>query len=150
VIISTDEQTPVPSLSAIWPCAPWYEREAWDMYGILFDGQPDLRRLLDDYGFGGGTPLRKGTFPLTGHVEVRYDEDAHAVVYEPVARLTAGFPQLRFPLALGMACRDAARMTRRSHLTRAERGQLRSAMSGSSFQASEAGPMATAADAAQP
>ncbi len=82
VIVSTDAATPVPSVVGIWPCATWYERETWDMYGIVFEGQSDLRRLLTDYGFE-GHPLRKD-FPLTGHVEVRYDEERKQVVYEPV------------------------------------------------------------------
>ncbi len=82
VIVSTDEATPVPSVNALWPCATWWEREAWDLFGIVFSGQPDLRRILTDYGFD-GHPLRKD-FPLTGYVEVRYDEDQKAVVYEPV------------------------------------------------------------------
>jgi NADH-quinone oxidoreductase subunit C len=82
VLVSTDAATPVPSVVGIWPCATWYEREAWDMYGIVFEGQTDLRRLLTDYGFE-GHPLRKD-FPLTGHVEVRYDEERKQVVYEPV------------------------------------------------------------------
>ena len=82
VIVTTDETTPVPSVCGIWPCATWWEREAWDLFGILFAGQPDLRRILTDYGFE-GHPLRKD-FPLTGYVEVRYDEDRKQVVYEPV------------------------------------------------------------------
>ncbi len=82
VIVRTDEQTPVPSVHAIWPAATWWEREAWDMYGVVFAGQPDLRRILTDYGFE-GFPLRKD-FPLTGYVEVRYDEERKQVVYEPV------------------------------------------------------------------
>jgi NADH-quinone oxidoreductase subunit C len=82
VIVTTDAETPVPSVSAVWPCATWWEREAWDLYGIAFSGQPDLRRILTDYGFE-GHPLRKD-FPLTGYVEVRYDEERKAVVYEPV------------------------------------------------------------------
>jgi NADH-quinone oxidoreductase subunit C len=85
VIVSTDETTPVPSVHTLWPCATWWEREAWDLFGIVFSGQPDLRRILTDYGFE-GHPMRKD-FPLTGYVEVRYDEDRKAVVYEPV-RLT--------------------------------------------------------------
>lgn len=82
VKISTDETTPVASVNDIFPAANWYEREAYDMYGIRFSGHPDLRRLLTDYGFQ-GHPLRKD-FPLTGFVEVRYDDDAKRVVYEPV------------------------------------------------------------------
>ncbi len=82
VITTTDEVTPVPSVHGLWPCATWWEREAWDLFGILFAGQPDHRRILTDYGFE-GHPLRKD-FPLTGYVEVRYDEDRKAVVYEPV------------------------------------------------------------------
>ncbi|UPG71837.1 NADH-quinone oxidoreductase subunit C [Roseomonas gilardii subsp. gilardii] len=93
VIASTDENTPVPSVAAIWPTATWFEREAWDMYGILFAGQTDLRRLLTDYGFE-GHPLRKD-FPLTGHVEVRYDSERREVVYEPV-KLTQEFRQFDF------------------------------------------------------
>ncbi|MDX2290308.1 MAG: NADH-quinone oxidoreductase subunit C [Hyphomicrobiaceae bacterium] len=82
VKIETDEKTPVPSLVDVFSAANWYEREAYDMYGILFSGHPDLRRLLTDYGFK-GYPLRKD-FPLTGHVEVRYDDEKKRVVYEPV------------------------------------------------------------------
>ena len=82
VIVTTDEATPVPSVHQIWPAATWWEREAWDLFGIAFAGQPDLRRILTDYGFE-GHPLRKD-FPLTGYVEVRYDEERKQVVYEPV------------------------------------------------------------------
>lgn len=80
--VATDEDTPVPSLTGVYPGADWFEREAYDLYGILFSGHPDLRRLLTDYGFE-GHPLRKD-FPLTGFVEVRYDDEAKRVVYEPV------------------------------------------------------------------
>ncbi len=80
--LSTDEETPVPSVTGLFPGSDWFEREAWDMYGILFTGHPDLRRLLTDYGFD-GHPLRKD-FPLTGYVEVRYDDELKRVVYEPV------------------------------------------------------------------
>jgi NADH/F420H2 dehydrogenase subunit C len=88
----------VPSVAGLWPCATWFEREAWDMYGIVFEGQTDLRRLLTDYGFE-GHPLRKD-FPLTGYVEVRYDEERKQVVYEPV-KLMQDLAQLRLPFALG-------------------------------------------------
>jgi len=77
-----DEQTLVPSITGPFPGAVWFEREAYDMYGILFSGHPDLRRILTDYGFD-GHPLRKD-FPLTGFVEVRYDDAEKRVVYEPV------------------------------------------------------------------
>jgi NADH-quinone oxidoreductase subunit C len=80
--LSTDASSPVPSIVGIFPAANWFEREAYDLYGILFEGHPDLRRLLTDYGFS-GHPLRKD-FPLTGFVEVRYDEEQKRVVYEPV------------------------------------------------------------------
>jgi NADH-quinone oxidoreductase subunit C len=79
---SAGASTPVPSIVDLFPAANWYEREAYDLYGILFEGHPDLRRLLTDYGFR-GHPLRKD-FPLTGFVEVRYDEEQKRVVYEPV------------------------------------------------------------------
>jgi NADH-quinone oxidoreductase subunit C len=79
---STDDVAPVPSVNDVFPAANWYEREAFDMFGIRFSGHPDLRRLLTDYGFQ-GYPLRKD-FPLTGYVEVRYDDEAKRVVYEPV------------------------------------------------------------------
>jgi NADH-quinone oxidoreductase subunit C len=82
VKVQTDEVTPVPSLISLFPAANWFERGAYDLYGILFSGHPDLRRLLTDYGFE-GHPLRKD-FPLTGYVEVRYDDGQGRVVYEPV------------------------------------------------------------------
>jgi NADH-quinone oxidoreductase subunit C len=82
VKVMTDEETPVPSVTGVFPGADWFEREAYDLYGILFSGHPELRRLLTDYGFE-GHPLRKD-FPLTGFVEVRYDDEAKRVVYEPV------------------------------------------------------------------
>jgi NADH-quinone oxidoreductase subunit C len=82
VKVQADEDTLVPSATAIYPGADWFEREAYDLYGILFSGHPDLRRILTDYGFE-GHPLRKD-FPLTGFVEVRYDDEAKRVLYEPV------------------------------------------------------------------
>ena len=81
--VSTDEATPVPSVTSLWPVAGWLEREVFDMYGVGFAGNPDLRRILTDYGFE-GYPLRKD-FPLTGYVELRYSEAEKRVVYEPVA-----------------------------------------------------------------
>ena len=82
VKVQADEVTPVPSIIEVFPCANWFEREAYDLYGILFSGHPDLRRILTDYGFE-GHPLRKD-FPLTGFVEVRYDDEQKRVVNEPV------------------------------------------------------------------
>ena len=82
VKVTTDEETPVPSITHIWPVAGWLEREVYDMYGVVFSGNPDLRRILTDYGFK-GHPQRKD-FPLTGYVELRYSEEAKRVVYEPV------------------------------------------------------------------
>lgn len=93
VIVTTDAVQPVPSVHSVWPVATWWEREAWDMFGIVFAGQPDLRRILTDYGFE-GHPLRKD-FPLTGYVEVRYDEERKQVVYEPV-KLTQDFRNFDF------------------------------------------------------
>jgi NADH-quinone oxidoreductase subunit C len=82
VKIATDEETPVPSLSGLYPAANWFEREAYDLFGVYFSGHPDLRRLLTDYGFD-GHPLRKD-FPMTGYVEVRYDDEQKRVLYEKV------------------------------------------------------------------
>ncbi|QDB99938.1 NADH-quinone oxidoreductase subunit C [Mesorhizobium sp. 8] len=80
--VHADEETVVPSVTGVWPGADWFERETYDLYGVLFSGHPDLRRILTDYGFE-GHPLRKD-FPLTGFVEVRYDDEAKRVIYEPV------------------------------------------------------------------
>jgi NADH-quinone oxidoreductase subunit C len=93
VKVTTDEDTPVPSVTGVFRSAGWYERETWDLYGIFFADHPDLRRLLTDYGFE-GHPLRKD-FPLTGYVEVRYDDEQKRVVYEPV-RLTQEFRSFDF------------------------------------------------------
>jgi NADH-quinone oxidoreductase subunit C len=93
VKVATDEVTPVPSAVDVFPAADWFERETYDLYGILFSGHPGLRRILTDYGFD-GHPLRKD-FPLTGFVEVRYDNDLRRVVYEPV-RLNQEFRNFDF------------------------------------------------------
>jgi NADH-quinone oxidoreductase subunit C len=89
----TDEATPVPSIIGVFPGADWFEREAYDLYGVIFTGHPDMRRILTDYGFE-GHPLRKD-FPLTGFVEVRWDDDVKRVVYEPV-RLNQEFRNFDF------------------------------------------------------
>jgi len=93
VKLSTDEVAAVPSVISVYPAAEWFEREAFDMYGMMFSDHPDLRRLLTDYGFQ-GYPLRKD-FPMTGYVEVRYDEAQKRVVYEPV-KLNQEFRQFDF------------------------------------------------------
>ena len=93
VRVSTDEEKPVPSVTSLFPVAGWLEREVFDMYGVLFDGNPDLRRILTDYGFR-GHPQRKD-FPLTGYVELRYSEEQKRVVYEPV-KLTQEFRNFDF------------------------------------------------------
>jgi NADH-quinone oxidoreductase subunit C len=82
VRVLTDDEKPVPSVTGLWPVAGWLEREVFDMYGVIFEGNPDLRRILTDYGFR-GHPLRK-EFPLSGYVEMRYSEEQKRVVYEPV------------------------------------------------------------------
>lgn len=82
VRVSTDEDQPVPSVTSLWPVAGWLEREVFDLYGVIFDGNDDLRRILTDYGFR-GFPFRKD-FPLSGYVELRYSEEQKRVVYEPV------------------------------------------------------------------
>ena len=93
VKVSTDEVQPVDTVTGVYPSAGWFEREAYDMYGVVFAGHPDMRRLLTDYGFE-GHPLRKD-FPMTGYVEVRYDEELKRVVYEPV-KLTQEFRNFDF------------------------------------------------------
>ena len=93
VKLSTTENLPVPTVTTLWPNADWLEREVFDLYGVLFDGHPDLRRILTDYGFE-GFPLRKD-FPLTGYLEVRYSEELKRVVYEPV-ELTQDLRQFDF------------------------------------------------------
>src|SRR3954468_16911373 len=93
VKVETDEATPVPSIIDVFPGANWFEREAYDLYGVLFTGHPDMRRILTDYGFE-GHPLRKD-FPLTGFVEVRYDDEQKRVVYDKV-RLAQEFRNFDF------------------------------------------------------
>ena len=93
VKLMTDEETKVPSIVDLFPSAGWYEREVYDLFGVIFSGNTDLRRLLTDYGFN-GHPLRKD-FPLTGYVEVRYDEEQKRVIYEPV-KLTQEFRNFDF------------------------------------------------------
>ena len=91
--VSTDEDQPVPSVTSLWPVAGWLEREVFDLYGVVFDGNDDLRRILTDYGFR-GFPFRKD-FPLSGYVELRYSEEQKRVVYEPV-RLAQDFRPFDF------------------------------------------------------
>lgn len=93
VVLGTDEETPVPSVTSVFSSAGWWEREAWDLFGVYFSDHPDLRRILTDYGFE-GHPLRKD-FPLTGYVEMRYDDEQKRVVYEPVS-LTQEFRSFDF------------------------------------------------------
>ena len=98
--VQTDEVTPVPSATGLFPGADWFERETWDLLGVLFSGHHDLRRILTDYGFD-GHPLRKD-FPMTGFVEVRYDEVEKRVVYEPV-KLAQEFRNFDFLSQIGRA-----------------------------------------------
>jgi NADH-quinone oxidoreductase subunit C len=91
--VAAEEAVPVPSLTGLYPAANWYEREAYDLFGMVFSGHPDLRRILTDYGFD-GHPLRKD-FPMTGYVELRYDDQQKRVVYEPV-QLTQEFRSFDF------------------------------------------------------
>ena len=93
VKVATDADTPIMSATAVYPGADWYEREVYDLFGVLFEGHPDLRRILTDYGFD-GYPLRKD-FPMTGFVEVRYDDAEKRVRYDPV-RLNQEFRQFDF------------------------------------------------------
>ena len=93
VRVSTDEETPVPSVTGLWPVANWLEREVFDLYGVVFEGHDDLRRILTDYGFR-GHPFRKD-FPMSGYVELRYSEEQKRVVYEPV-RLAQDFRPFDF------------------------------------------------------
>jgi NADH-quinone oxidoreductase subunit C len=93
LVVAADETIAVPSVSGLWKCATWWEREIWDLFGVAFDGLEDHRRILTDYNFE-GNPLRKD-FPLTGYVEVRYDEERKAVIYENV-KLTQEFRNFDF------------------------------------------------------
>jgi NADH-quinone oxidoreductase subunit C len=93
VRVLTDDEKPVPSVTGLWPVAGWLEREVFDLFGVLFDGNDDLRRILTDYGFR-GYPLRKD-FPLSGYVEMRYSEEQKRVIYEPV-KLAADFREFDF------------------------------------------------------
>jgi len=93
VVVATDEETPVASVSSLWPNATWWEREVWDLFGVSFAGLADHRRILTDYGFE-GHPLRKD-FPLTGYVEVHYDGERKSVVYDQV-KLTQEFRNFDF------------------------------------------------------
>jgi NADH/F420H2 dehydrogenase subunit C len=114
VKLETDEETAVPSIVELYPTANWLEREAFDMFGVLFSNHPDLRRILTDYGFS-GHPFRKD-FPLTGYVEVRWDDEQKRVVYEPVKLLTLpprnasrnfrsiSAPNIQLPMAFCVSC----------------------------------------------
>lgn len=128
LIVATDEASPVPSVSAVWPAATWWEREAWDMFGIAFSGQPDLRRILTDYGFE-GYPERKD-FPLTGYVELRYDEDRKEVVYEPV-KLVQDFRNFDFrspwEAMTTLPGDEKVHLQRKMEVERDQKGQLAAA-----------------------
>ena len=112
VYCADDELPGLPSLTGLWPCLDWFEREAFDLYGIVFEGHPDLRRILTDYGFV-GYPFRKD-FPLIGNVEVRYDPEKQRVVYEPV---TSVEPRVLVPRTI----RDDSRYEQADAETRADR-----------------------------
>ncbi len=122
VKVQADDETLVPSITGAFPGAVWFEREAYDMYGILFSGHPDLRRLLSDYGFD-GHPLRKD-FPLTGYAEVRYDDEQKRVVYEPV-KLNQEFRNFDFlsPWKARTTCCPATRRRRRREAAAPSRGR---------------------------
>lgn len=136
VVVEVADNEPVASVHAIWPVATWWEREAWDLMGLLFSGQPDLRRIVTDYGFK-GHPLRKD-FPLTGYVQVRYDEDRKQVVNERV-KLTQDFRN--FDLMSPWEALTTLPGDEKVHESRAE-GKL--------GQAASAGPTVATAAGAKP
>jgi len=138
VKVLTDERAPVPSVTGIWPVAGWLEREVYDMYGVLFTGNADLRRILTDYGFR-GHPQRKD-FPLTGYVELRYSEEAKRVVYEPV-KLAQDFRSFDF-----MSPWEGAEYI----LPGDEKAKLPEAKGAPTPRGPEAGNRAPAAEAAPP
>ena len=136
VVVEVADNEPVASIHAIWPVATWWEREAWDLMGVLFSGQPDLRRILTDYGFK-GHPLRRD-FPLTGYVQVRYDEDRKQVINERV-KLTQDFRN--FDLMSPWEALTTLPGDEKVHESRAE-GKL--------GQAASAGPTVATAAGAKP